>query len=408
MAAFEYVALNAKGRQQKGLIEGDTARGVREQLRARGLIPVSLREVADRRSGSAGGGLSFGRGNSGLSSTELCLFTRQLATLLRSGMPLDESLTAVSQQSEGRRVTRVAMGVRAKVVEGSTLASGLGEFPAAFPALFRATVEAGEQSGKLDAVLERLADYVERRQAMQQKMLQAAIYPAILTVVAIGVIIALLTYVVPQVVGVFDSIDQELPGLTLGLIAISDFLRDYGIIMAMILAVLGVGFAFGMRRQPFKRRVHTYQLRLPLIGRLTRGANTGRFMRTLGILSQSGVPILDAMRIGSQVVSNLPMRDAIETAAKRVREGGSVYKALSESKLFPPITLHLIGSGEQSGKLDEMLERAAENQEREVETLVSALMSIFEPVLIVVMGVVVMLIVLAILLPIFELNQLVQ
>ncbi|MCK5769637.1 type II secretion system inner membrane protein GspF [Algiphilus sp.] len=407
MAAFEYVALNAKGRQQKGLIEGDTARHVREQLRGKGLIPVSLREVADRSGSEGGGGFSLRRSGN-LSTTDLSLFTRQLSTLLRSGLPLDESLSAVAQQSEGRNIKRVALGVRAQIVEGASLASALREFPAAFPALYRSTVEAGEQSGKLDAVLVRLADYVEGRQAMRQKMMLAAFYPAILTVVAITVVILLLSYVVPQVVGVFDSIDQPLPGLTLGLIAVSDFLRANGPLLLLALVAGIVVFALAMRRPAFKRRVHAWQLRIPLIGRLTRGANTGRFMRTLGILSQSGVPILEAMRIGAQVVSNVPMREAIEVAAKKVREGGSVYRALSESRLFPPITLHLLGSGEQSGKLDEMLEHAAENQEREVETTVSALMGIFEPVLILVMGGVVLLIVLAILLPIFDLNQLVQ
>lgn len=408
MAAFEYVALNTRGRQQKGLIEGETARQVREQLRNQGLIPVSLREVSDR-AGTTQGRSSFSlrRGGS-LSTMDLSLFTRQLATLLRSGLPLDESLSAVAQQSEGRAIKRVALGVRAQIVEGASLAAAMGDFPNAFPPLFRATIEAGEQSGKLDGVLVRLADYVESRQAMRQKMMLAAFYPAILTVVAITVVILLLSYVVPQVVGVFDSIDQPLPGLTLGLIAVSDFLRSNGPLLLLLLAGGGTAFAFAMRRDGFRRRVHSWQLRLPLIGRLTRGANTGRFMRTLGILTQSGVPILEAMRIGSQVVTNLPMHEAIEVAARKVREGGSVYRALSESRLFPPITLHLLGSGEQSGRLDEMLEHAAENQEREVETTVSAVMGIFEPLLILIMGGVVLLIVLAILLPIFDLNQLVQ
>lgn len=408
MAAFEYVALNASGRQKKGLIEGETPRQVREQLRNQGLIPVSLREVSERGGAAQGRGGFAMRRSGNLSTVDLSLFTRQLATLLRSGLPLDESLSAVAQQSEGRAIKRVALGVRAQVVEGASLAAAMGDFPNAFPPLFRATIEAGEQSGKLDAVLVRLADYVENRQAMRQKMMLAAFYPAILTVVAITVVILLLSYVVPQVVGVFDSIDQPLPALTLGLIAISDFLRANGPLLLLLLAGGGTAFVFAMRRTAFRRRVHAWQLRLPLIGRLTRGANTGRFMRTLGILSQSGVPILEAMRIGSQVVTNLPMREAIEVAARKVREGGSVYRALSESKLFPPITLHLLASGEQSGRLDEMLEHAADNQEREVETTVSAVMGIFEPLLILIMGGVVLLIVLAILLPIFDLNQLVQ
>lgn len=407
MAAYEYTALDARGRQTKGLIEGDTPRHARGLLRERGLTPLDIVEVAENRSSASGTGL-FQRQSGGISSTELSLFTRQLATLTRSGLPLDEALTAVAEQSESKRVKRIALGVRAGVVEGSTLAQSLKPFSNVFPPLFRATVEAGESSGKLDHILERLAEYVERRQVMQQKIMLAAFYPAILTLVAVGVVLLLLTYVVPQVVDVFSSIDAELPPLTRGLIAVSDFLRDNGI---YLIALLGVGafmFARMMNNDAFKRRVHRAQLRLPLIGRLTRGANTGRFTRTLGILFGSGVPILDAMRIGTQVVTNLPMRDAIEEAATKVREGAPLSRSLAASKLFPPITVHLIASGESSGKLDEMLDHAAENQEREVETLVAALMGVFEPVLILTMGGVVLLIVLAILLPIFDLNQLVK
>jgi general secretion pathway protein F len=403
MPAYEYLALDGRGRQQKGLIEGDSPRQARTLLRERGLSPLEVQPVAERKSSS---GTLFSRG--GISSTELSLFTRQLATLTRSGLPLDEALAAVAQQSEGAKVKRIALGVRASVTEGSSLAAALDQFPGAFPTLFRATVEAGEQSGKLDHILERLADYVERRQAMQSKVMLATFYPAILTLVAIGVVSLLLTYVVPKVVGVFDSIDATLPPLTRGLIAVSDFLAAYGL---YLIIALGIGlflFARAMRGDDFKRRVHRLQLRLPLIGRLVRGSNTGRFTRTLGILFGAGVPILDAMRIGTQVVTNLPMREAIETATMRVREGASVSKSLAESGLFPPITLHLISSGESSGKLDDMLDRAAENQEREVETLVSALMGVFEPILILSMGGIVLLIVLAILLPIFDLNQLVK
>ncbi len=405
MAAFEYTALTASGRQERGLIEGDTARQARGSLRDRGLMPLEVRQVQER---SATQRSLLGRGGGNISTTELTLFTRQLATLVRSGLPLDEALTAVSQQSESKKVKRISLGVRAAVQEGSSMAQALNQFPNAFPPLFRATVEAGEQSGKLDLILERLAEYVERRQALQQKVLLAAFYPAILTVVAVGVVILLLTYVVPQVVGVYSDIDQELPGLTRGLIALSDFLRDYGPYL-MVAGIIGaIVFGRMMRNLEFRRRVHRLQLRLPLIGRLTRGANTGRFTRTLGILFGSGVPILDAMRIGTQVVSNVPMRDAIELATTRVREGGGLARSLGDSKLFPPIAIHLMASGEASGRLDEMLDRAADNQEREVETLVAALMGLFEPILILAMGGIVLLIVLAILLPIFDLNQLVK
>ncbi|MES2488486.1 MAG: type II secretion system inner membrane protein GspF [Pseudomonadota bacterium] len=406
MAAYEYTALNSKGRQEKGLIEADTPRQARQLLRDRGLSPLEISEVAEGNKISQSN--LFQRGGGGISATELSLFTRQLATLSRSGLPLDEALTAVADQSETKRIKRIALGIRAGVIEGNTLANSLNQFPNVFPPLFRATIEAGEQSGKLDHILERLADYVERRQVMQSKMMLAAFYPIILTVVAIGVVTALLTYVVPQVVQVFQDIDAELPILTRGLIATSDFLRDWGIYLLILMAAGGFIFVRMLRNDVFKRRVHALQLRLPLIGRLTRGANTGRFTRTLGILFGSGVPILDAMRIGTQVVTNLPMRDAIEEAAGKVREGAPLSRSLGASKLFPPITVHLISSGESSGKLDDMLDRAAENQEREVETLVAALMGVFEPILILTMGGVVLLIVLAILLPIFDLNQLVK
>jgi general secretion pathway protein F len=243
---------------------------------------------------------------------------------------------------------------------------------------------------------------------MRNKVMLAAVYPAILTLVAIGVVVLLLTYVVPQVVGVYADIKADLPALTTGLIAVSNFLRNYGVFLLALIVVGGLVFNRLMKNDNFKRKMHRRQLGLPLIGRLTRGTNTGRFTRTLGILFGSGVPILEAMRIGTQVVTNLPMRDAIEVAARKVREGASLYRSLSESKLFPPITVHLIASGESSGRLDEMLDRAAENQEREVETLVAAVMGIFEPVLILAMGAIVLVIVLAILLPIFDLNQLVK
>jgi general secretion pathway protein F len=410
MAAYEYSALDPRGRQQKGLIEGDTPRQVRQLLRDRGLTPLDIHEVSERkvRGKNASGSAPRTKRSGGLSGAELSLFTRQLSTLARSGLPLDEALTAVSQQSENKRVQRITLGVRARVIEGNSLAFALAEFPNAFPTLFRATVEAGEQAGKLDSVLARLADYIEGRQALRGKVLLAILYPVILSLVAIGVVIALLTYVVPKVVGVFDSIGQQLPPLTRGLIALSGFLRDKGPYLAIILVVGIVIFLRALKNTNFRRKKDQFVLRLPLIGRLVRGGNTGRFMRTLGILFGSGVPILDALRIGAQVVDNLPMREAVDVAGKRVREGASVSRALSESKLFPPITMHLIASGESSGKLDEMLDRAADNQERELEVTIAALMGVFEPVLILTMGAIVLVIVLAILLPIFDLNQLVK
>lgn len=413
MAAFEYVALNAKGKNEKGLIEAETARQARQLLRDRGLMPTELKEVAEqsvanRRSGTASGGF-FKRSGGTLSSAELALFTRQLATLFRSGLPLDEALTVVSQQSESAKVQRITLGIRSRVVEGESLATALDQFPGAFPILFRSTIEAGEQAGKLDHVLERLADYVERSQEMSAKVTQAAVYPTIMLVVAAGVVMGMMTYVVPQVVSVFEGINAELPLLTRGMIAASDFLRQAW----PILIFGGIATVWLFRRalrnsESFRRSWHARMLGWPVIGRLVRGANTGRFMRTLGILFGSGVPILEAMRIGTQVVENLPMREAIEEAAKRVREGQGLGRSLAASKLFPPIVVHLVSSGESSGRLDEMLERAADNQEKEVELRIGVLMKLMEPVMTVVMGGIVLVIVLAILLPIFDLNTLVK
>jgi len=404
MGAFEYVALDSGGKEKKGVLEGDTARQVRQQLRDKGWMPLDVQEARQREARSQRHRIRVRRG---ISATDLALVTRQLATLVRSGLPLEESLGAVSQQTEKARLKTMLMAVRSRVMEGHTLATGLGDFPHVFPELYRTTVSAGEQSGHVDVVLERLADYTESRQQMQQKIQLALFYPALLTLVAVIVVIGLMTYVVPQVVQVFENIGQELPVLTRTLIAISDFLRSNGLVALALLVAAGVGIGWVLRKPGPKRRFHGILLRLPLIGRLARGINAGRFARTFSIVTASGVPVLDGLRIAAQVMSNLPMREAVEEATRKVREGASIYAALEKSGYFPPMMVHLIASGESSGKLEEMLERAAVNQEREIETLVSAIMGLFEPVLILVMGGLVLIIVLAILLPIFNLNQLV-
>ena len=403
MGAFEYTAVDSGGRQRRGVLDGDTARQVRQTLRDRGLIPLAVAEVVEKQAGGRPT-LSFRRG---ISPMDLALVTRQLATLVRSSMPLEESLLAVSQQSDKPRLKSILLGVRSRVMEGHSLAEGLGDFPQAFPELYRATVAAGEQSGHLDAILERLADYAETRQQLRQRVMHALIYPSILTILALVIVSGLLVYVVPQVVGVFENTGQELPGLTAGMIAMSDFLRANG----MILIVVLIALAFGVRRllkQPGpRRRYHRLLLRLPVIGRLTQGINTARFTRTLSILAGSGVPVLEALRISGEVVNNIPMREAVEETSLRVREGAPIGASLAASRLFPPMTMHLISSGEASGELETMLERAAVNQEREVDGLIATMLSILEPVLILAMGAIVLVIVLAILMPIFELNQLV-
>ncbi|MBK8183815.1 MAG: type II secretion system inner membrane protein GspF [Candidatus Competibacteraceae bacterium] len=403
MPAYQYAALDAKGRQSKGLIEADTPRLARQVLRERGLNPLEVEEVASQQRGGR-------RQMWGLriSATDLALITRQMATLVGSGLPVEEALGAVARQADRARLGGLMLAVRARVLEGHTLAAALADFPRVFPELYRATVAAGEQSGHLEVVFERLADYTEARQQMRQKVGLALFYPLMLTGVAILVVTGLLTYVVPQVVQVFSTLNQQLPALTRGLIALSEFLRQNG---WFILIVLGGGvtaWILALRRVGFQRWVHRSLLQLPLVSRLVRGANTARFARTFSILMASGVPVLEALRISSQVLSNLPMREAVEQATARVKEGASLNKAISASGYFPPMTVQLIASGEASGRLENMLERAAIQQERETETLIAALLGIFEPMLILVMGGVVLIIVLAILLPIFDLNQLVR
>jgi len=405
MGAFEYTALDPRGREKRGVLEGDAARQIRQQLREKGWVPLSVEEVAQR---EAKDRKRYAFLRRGISATELALITRQLATLVRAGLPLEECLRAVSQQADKGRLKSMLLAVRSRVMEGHSLAVGLSDFPHVYPELYRTTVEAGEQSGHLDRVLERLADYTESRQQLRQKIQLAVFYPALLTVVAILVVGGLMTYVVPQVVQVFENIGQELPPLTRGLIAVSDFLRNNGLVMLVLLGLAIAGFSYLLRNTAVRRRFHRLLLAIPLVSRLERGLNTGRFARTFSILTASGVPVLESLRISSQVISNLPMKEAVTEATARVREGAGIAAALERSGYFPPMTVQLVASGEASGKLEEMLERAAINQEREIETLIAALLGLFEPLLILFMGSVVLIIVLAILLPIFDLNQLIQ
>ena len=404
MGAFEYVAMDQSGKQAKGLLEGDTPKHIRQLLRDRNLLPVSVSEVAQKEARRQS---SFSI-RKGMSSGELALVTRQLASLSQSGMPLEESLLAVSEQNDTPRSKSILLGVRAKVMEGYTLADGLGDFPQAFPELYRATVAAGEQSGHLDIVLERLADYTEARQALRQNITNAMVYPIALVVMAISIISFMLATVVPKIVGVFQSTQADLPGLTQGLITTSDFLRDYW--PALIIGIGAFGYVVWkiLQQDGPRRRYHRILLSMPITGRLTRGINTARFTRTLSILAGAGVPILEALKISAEVIENLPMRDAVTDATIRVREGASISKSLAASKLFPPMMIHLVSSGEAGGKLEEMLGRAAVGQEREVDGLIATFLGILQPLVIVLMGGIVLVIVLAILLPIFEINNLIQ
>lgn len=404
MGAFEYTALDASGKERRGVLEGDTVRHIRGQLREQQLLPVTVTEIVQR---EKAGRKRFSIGT-GVSATDLSLLTRQVATLARAGLPLEETLLAVSQQSEKERVQSVLLGVRAKVMEGHTLADALGEFPRVFPEIYRATVAAGEQAGHLDEILERLADYTENREVIRQKVLGAMLYPVALTVMCFAIISLLLVYVVPKVVDVFDSYRAQLPIATRVLIFLSEFARNYGIWVLVGVVLLGFFVARQLKQPAVRSRFDAMQLRIPIVGRVVRGFNTARFTRTLSILAGSSVPVLEALRIAGEVVTNLPMREAVATATARVREGAPIGRSLAASRLFPPMSIHLISSGESSGQLDSMLERAAQNQERELDGLLTALVGLLGPLLIVTMGVFVIGIVFAMLLPIFQMNSLIK
>ena len=412
MAAFDYIALDANGKELKGIAEGDSAKQIRQTLRVKGLMPLEITESSKKAQGKQSSGSSglkaptfFQRG---ISSTDLALLTRQLATLIQAALPLDEVLSAVANQTEKPRIKSMLYAIRSRVLEGHTLAAGLADYPKVFPELYRATVDAGEQSGHLDTVLERLADYTESRQENQGKVRQALIYPAFLSLFAIAIVIFMMTSIVPQVVSVFEDTGQELPGLTLSLIAMSDFVVDYGVYLLFAVIALVIGFQVMMTKPAFVMKYHHFLFRLPVIQRLVRGLNAALFTRTFSILNGSGVTVLESMKISAKVVANLPMREAILQATDRVREGTGIKNALDSSKLFPPMTLQLIASGENSGNLEEMLERASVQLEREQVTMIAYIVGILEPVIILAMGMMVLLIVMGILLPIFDMNSLVK
>ena len=404
MAAFEYQALDGKGRKSKGVMEADNARHARQLLREQKLTPLSLELASQQEKMLASGKKWF---QSGISTSDLALITRQIATLVEAALPIENALQAVAEQCEKPRLQSMMMMVRSKVVEGYSLAEGLAEFPHVFDHLFRSMVAAGEKSGHLDAVLNRLADYTEQRQHMRSQIMQALLYPAILTFFAVGVISMLLAFVVPKIVEQFEHMGQSLPGATLFLIAASEFIRSYGIfvLLALILAVMALKKA--LKKPAFRLKYDRMLLKAGMLGKVSRGLNTARFARTLSILNASAVPLLEAMRISADVLDNTFMKQAIGEATLRVREGTSLRGALDQTKLFPPMMLHMIASGEKSGQLDGMLERAANTQDREFETLVTVSLKVFEPVLVSVMAGMVLFIVLAILQPILALNNLV-
>lgn len=404
MSAFSYAALDEKGKQLRGVLEADSSRQVRQILRDKGWVPLAVEAAAAGAVRSSGGGWSMRRG---LNAANLALITRQMATLVQSSMPLEEALTAVAAQAETNRIRSIMLGVRGRVLEGHSLAHALQDYPQAFPQMYRAMISAGEQSGHLDAVLERLADYTETAQDSGQQVKLALLYPCILLLVAMLIVIGLMTFVVPQVVGVFVDQGQELPWLTQQLISLSAFLKNYSWLLLGVVVLLVWAARVALRkahlRLAFDRRI----AHLPLARKFSRANNTVQFSSTLSILVRSGVPLVDSLNIAREVVPNHWLRERLIGATQSVSEGSSLKDSLESCQFFSPLLIHMVGSGEASGALGKMLTRAADNEQRSLDNIINTGLKLFEPMVLLAMGGIVFLIVLAILQPIFELNQLI-
>jgi general secretion pathway protein F len=406
LAAFEYLALDINGREKKGIVEADSHRQVRQNLRDKDLTPLSVK-ASEKKVGKGITSLFSGVLRTSLSFNERALLVRQLATLIAAGLPVEEALLAVSKQGNRNAIQSLVLNVRSKVLEGYSLAQGMADYPRAFPALHRSTVAAGESAGHLDLVLARLADFTETQQASIAKVKQALVYPIILLVLTLAILGGLLGYVVPDIVEVFADSEQELPWLTIAVINTSDFVVEWGGLFLLLLLLVGLGFIRLFRSPKIEMFFDKKLLGVPVVGKLSLGNNISQFASTLSILTSSGVPLVDAMQISSEVLSNTWLRTLVIDATNRVREGSTLYSALDQSTYFPPMMLHMIASGEASGELDQMLSRVAEHQEADASMILNVLVSLFGPLMLVFMGGAVFTIVMAILLPIINLNQLV-
>jgi len=399
MTAFRYRALDAGGRSRSGVIEAESPRLAGGLLRDKGLFTVDLAPVEK---------MAAGRRRLRLGDGELALLTRQWATMLQAGLTLAQTLAASIEHAEDEGARQLLAGLRSEILAGYGLRVALDRYPAAFPTLYRASVAAGEKSGELARVLDQLADYLENRGKLQQKTLQALIYPAIVALVALLVVVVLMTWVVPQVIGVFQQTGQTLPLLTRLLVALSGFLRTWGWLLLAAVGGAGVAAHLAWRRPEIRRRWERRLLAWPVLGRQLRGLDAARFSATLSILLGSGVPLLAALDAGAQVVSRLPIRDAVIAAAEQVREGQPLARALGATAAFPALLVHMIACGEATGRLDRLLARAADLQRQEAESRGALLTALIEPALLLVMGGTVLLIVLAVMQPIIDINTLIQ
>ena len=404
MPAFSYVALDTEGKSQKGVLEADSARHVRQLLREKRLNPLEVHSVSQTKSKSSNDKNVRRPQRKRVKVAELALITRQLATLLAAGLPVEEVLHTVAEQAGKPHIQAVLMGVRGKVLEGHTIADGMADFPKAFPKLYRATVAAGEQSGHLDMVLERLADYTEKQHFMRQKIQQALVYPTLMTIVSIAIVIFLLIYIVPKIITVFSQSGQALPAVTSALLAVSAAVQSYGFYALILIILLAFGFRQLLKKENVREKFQRILLKIPVVSTAYLAVNAARFSRTFGILFAATVPVLEAMRVAADLVTLIPMYKAIDQSIAKVREGSSIHRALQQTGYFVPMTIHLIAGGEASGQLENMLARAAENQDRHVTMLIESGLTLFEPMMIIVMGAIVLFIVLAIMLPIFQLD----
>lgn len=403
MSAFQYTAIDQIGKKHKGVLEADSERQVRQQLRDNGLIALNITSVIQQTKTKRS--TPFGLKRQRLSTNQLTLLTHQMATLLAAGIPIDEMLTAVAEQTEKNHVKSIILGVRARVLEGHSLADSLNAFPNAFPKLYRTTVASGEKSGKLDLILKKLAEHIERQQKFKRKIKQALLYPLMMTIVSIIIVIFLLVYVVPKIIHTFAQVNVALPISTKILISISQFFLHYGWYCLLGIVLLTVLFQRALKSYRFRYAYDSVIAKLPLFGKTQRTINEARFGRTFGILTAASVPVLEAMQASAEMITPLPMKNAVVHAIEKVREGSSIHTALKDTRYFAPMFVHLVASGENSGSLEVMLERATDAQEDDVNSLIESLLTLFEPILIVVMGAVVLFIVLAIMLPIFQMNQ---
>ena len=406
MPAFRYDAVDDAGKSKKGVLNADSARAARADLRSQGMTPVTVDAIASQVD-EAGRTKARSFGDK-LSTIELALFTRQLASLLEASLPLEQAFSALLEQAERTYLRDLIASIRSEVMGGASLSDALSHHPRDFADIYRALVSSGEQIGQLAKVLSRLADYIERRNALLSKVKLAFTYPAIVTVVAFAIVIFLLTYVVPQIVSVFANTKQKLPLLTVLMLGVSDFVRHYGWMVLVVLIALAFAWRSALKNPDIKRSWHTWLLTAPLYGKFERSLNTARFASTLAITTGSGVPILRALQTSRDTLSNVAMREQVEEAANSVREGVGLARALSAHKHFPPMLIHMIRAGEITGELPAMLQRASNAQEQDLERRALTMAGLLEPALILAMGVVVLLIVLAVLMPIIEINQLVR